>query len=147
MPGLRRAGRWINFPPWKVPLKPGRAAIPLFYHFNAGGLPTTLAYDVRQSDKSVLDLTRMTGLRHIYIRLSEDLVSIFCEFLGGHKSGTIVGGWDAEKLEDLTLEVSQFGNEDGLVQGIPPNRMALNVLEQVDDTARGGATAGTLLRV
>ena len=42
-------------------------------------------------------------LRKCANRLSEDLVSIFSEFLGGRKSGMIIGGWDAEELEDVAL--------------------------------------------
>ncbi len=82
-----------------------------------------------------------------YSRLSEDLVSIFSEFLGGRKSGPIFGGWYAEELEDAALEVGQFGDEDGFIWGITTNRMALNVLEQIDHTAGRGAAAGAFLRV
>ena len=75
-------------------------------------------------------------------RLSEDLVSIFSEFPGGRKSGAIFGGWYAEELEDVALEVGQLGDKNGLVRGITSNRMALNVLKQVDRTAGRGTAAG-----
>jgi hypothetical protein len=59
----------------------------------------------------------------------------------------IFGGWDSEELEDVALEVGQLGDEDGLVWGITTHRMALNVLEPIDHTARRGAAAGAILRV
>lgn len=81
-----------------------------------------------------------------YTRLSEDLVSIFSEFLWGHKwrdsqcqSGVVFVGWDSEEFEDVALEVGQLGDEDGLVWGITTHRMTLNVCEQIDYTVGHGA--------
>jgi hypothetical protein len=115
------------------------------FHYFSCRMPWTSSS--RPPKKKFGEIASQIFGKAVYNRLSEDLVSIFSELFGDRKSRTIIGGWDSEELEDVALEVGQLGDEDGLVKGITTNRMALNILEQIDHTAGGGATAGAVLRV